>query len=187
MIGPRQFGRQYVISRTHVLYSMTPCCCREHGGLDISTGARLSFPSSKPSALCSGWSASVDVIGPNTSLWSGSCFPSHLASWICIASHYIDGFVGSSRWSYTNSRSPVCSVNKSKQKSCLLVVIACILYVFSRCITSLESVDALRLVSARLCEHPDCLLDLYTVTRLNSLSWNLMIYTTERWDLVLCG
>ena len=32
------------------------------------------------------------------------------------------------------------------------MVIACILYVFSRCITSLDSVDALRLVSAWLRE-----------------------------------
>ena len=86
--------------------------------------------------------------------WPLSYFPNQLASWICIISLYIDGFVNSSRWNYTNSRSPVRSVNKSKQKSCLLVVIACILYVFSRCITSFESVDALRLVSARLREHP---------------------------------
>ena len=34
------------------------------------------------------------------------------------------------------------------------MIIACILYVFNRCITSLESVDALRLVSARLRERP---------------------------------
>jgi len=34
------------------------------------------------------------------------------------------------------------------------VVIACILYVFSRCITSLDLVDALRLVSAWLHECP---------------------------------
>ena len=82
--------------------------------------------------------------------WPLSCFPDQLASWICIASLYIDGFVDSSRWNY--SRSPVRSVNKFKQKSCLLVVIACILYIFSRCITSLESVDALCLVSTQLRE-----------------------------------
>ena len=34
------------------------------------------------------------------------------------------------------------------------MVVACILYVFSRCINSLESVDALRLVSAQLRECP---------------------------------
>ena len=82
--------------------------------------------------------------------WPLSYFLDQLASWICIASLYIDGFVDSSRWNYTNSRSLVRSVNKSKQKSYLLVVVACILYVFSRCINSLESVDALCLVSARL-------------------------------------
>ena len=86
--------------------------------------------------------------------WLLSCFLDHLASWICIASLYIDGFVDSSQWNYTNSRSSVCPVNKSKQKSCLLVVITCILYIFSRCITSLELVDALRLVSVRLRERP---------------------------------
>ena len=84
--------------------------------------------------------------------WPLSYFPDQLASWICIASLYIDGFVNSSWWNYTNNRLPVRSVNKSKQKSCLLVVIACILYVFSRCVTSLESVDALRLVFAQLHE-----------------------------------
>ena len=36
----------------------------------------------------------------------------------------------------------------------MLVVIACILYIFSRCITSLELVDALCLVSAWLHECP---------------------------------
>ena len=86
--------------------------------------------------------------------WLLSCFLDQLASWICIASLYIDGFVDSSRQNYTNSRSPVRSVNKSKQKSYLLMVVACILYVFSRCINSLESVDALRLVSAQLRECP---------------------------------
>ena len=86
--------------------------------------------------------------------WPLSYFPDQLASWICIASLYIDGFVDSSRWNYTNSWSPDRSVNKFKQKSCLLVVIACILYVFSGCITSLESVDALRLVSTWLRECP---------------------------------
>jgi len=86
--------------------------------------------------------------------WPLSGFLDQLASWICIVSLYIDGFVDSSRWNYTNSWSPVCSVNKSKQKSYLLLVISCILYVFSRCINSLESVDALRLVSARLRARP---------------------------------
>ena len=86
--------------------------------------------------------------------WPLSYFLDQLASWISIASLYIDGFVNSSRWNYTNSWLLARSVNKSKQKSCLLVVIACILYIFSRCITSLESVDVLRLVSARLRERP---------------------------------
>ena len=116
------------------------------------------------------------IINPrfrNQRSWPLSCFLDQLASWICIASLYIDGFVDSSRWNYTNSRSPVRSVNKSKQKSYLLVVVACILYVFSRCITSLDSVDALHLVSAWLRE------------RLGLFARSLHGYKTERFFLKL--
>ena len=119
--------------------------------------------------------------------WPLSCFLDQLASWICIASLYIDGFVDSSWWNYTNNRSSVRLVNKSKQKSCLLVVIACILYVFSRCITSLDSVDALRLVSAWLRERLGLFAGSLHGYKIERFSWNLTICTAERWDLVLRG
>ena len=119
--------------------------------------------------------------------WPLSYFLDQLASWISIASLYIDGFVDSSRWNYTNNRLSVRSVNKSNQKSYLLVVVACILYVFSRCINSLESIEEKAWCSHGFVHVLDYLLDLYMVTRLNTLSWNLTIYIAEQWDLVLCG